>query len=112
MTRQAFVCECGYWTTVGRLDVGMDECEADEKGLICPDCGETLADGVHKSNGTIGIFSQEERVSLAMGVHPSQIKEAEKAFPGSRYRADGALLYMGRTGQKQAMKQRGYVNYN
>lgn len=111
MQRQAWVCSCEYWTTVNRLDAGMDDCEADEGGLICPECGEYLQPDIHSTNKHIGIFSEEERVSLAMGVQPCQIEEAMKAFPGSRYRSDGALLYKGRSGKKAAMKARKYIEY-
>ena len=111
MVSAAWVCECDYWTTSGRMYHEMDDIEADAGGIICPECGEHLAPGTHRS-GSTGIASQEERVSLAMGVHPDQIEAAMKKYPGSRYRPDGALLYNGRAGQKAAMKARGYVNYN
>jgi hypothetical protein len=103
---------CGWEVTDGHIKHEYEEVNVTAIGLGCKGCGGWLVPYYHESQKHVGILSCEERVSLAMGVHPSQIKEAEKAFPGSRYRADGALLYMGRSGQKAAMKQRGYVNYN
>lgn len=108
--RSAWKCSCGYWTTVGRLDAGLDECEVDAEGLICPDCGTHLEPGLHSTNKNVGIFSGEERRSWAMAVHPDQIPDAMKKWPGSKYDSKtGQLIYKGRTGKKVAMKARGYI---
>ena len=64
----------------------------------------------HFGGSTVG-HKDNPRRSLAMGVHPSQIKEAMRAFPGSRYDASGALLIVNRAEKKLRMKQRGYTEY-
>jgi hypothetical protein len=89
----------------------MADVKVEQDGLCCPECCLPVSFYLHSSQKHVGIFSEEERVSLAMGVHPEQIPEAMKAYPGSRYREDGALLYKGRSGKKAAMKQRGYTEY-
>ncbi len=104
--------ECEWEATDGHLKHGIEAVTVTPEGLLCPLCGCPLRFYMHSSQRHIGIASQEERVSLAMGVTPSNIEAAMKKYPGSRYRPDGALLYLGRSGQKAALKARGYVNYN
>jgi hypothetical protein len=48
-----------------------------------------------------------------MGVHPSQIGQAMKKWPGSRYNPDtGALLIQNRTEKKARIRQRGYIEFD
>lgn len=49
------------------------------------------------------------RWSDAMGVHPDQIPEAMRRFPGSQYNSEGQLLVESRADKKKKMKERGYV---
>jgi hypothetical protein len=104
--------DCDFEVTDGWLKHDMEDVVVLLDGLFCPKCGSPLSSYMHSSQKHVGIFSEEERVSLAMGVHPDQIPEAMRAFPGSRYRPDGALIYKGRSGKKAAMRQRGYTEYN
>lgn len=103
--------DCTWEATDGHIKHNIEEVTVTNVGLACPLCGCFLGVYYHDSRNHVGIFSEEERVSLAMGVQPCQIEEATKAFPGSRYRSDGALLYKGRSGKKAAMRQRGYTEY-
>jgi len=52
------------------------------------------------------------RKSAAMGVHPSQIGEAMRAYPGSRYDKNGHLLIANRAEKKVRLRQRGYIEYD
>jgi len=74
----------------------------------CTKCGKMSP---RSYDGSTGGFKDNPRESLAMGVHPSQIKDAMKRYPGSRYRSDGALLIQNRTEKKVRMDQRGYCEY-
>jgi len=49
------------------------------------------------------------RYSSSMGVDPSQIRNAMKAWPGSTYTPDGRLIIHSRAEKKKRMKQRGYI---
>jgi len=53
-----------------------------------------------------------ERWSDAMGVHPNQIPEAIKRYPGSVYDKEGRLLIRNRAHKKFEMKRRGYIEYD
>ena len=57
-------------------------------------------------------MQSRERWSDAMGVHPSQIPEAMKRYPGSVYDKEGRLLIRNRAHKKYEMKRRGYVEYD
>ena len=89
-------------------------------GYLCPSCGQEMEDFAlikdrketmpctkcstdsprHFGGSTVGHKD-----------NPSQIKEAMRAFPGSRYDASGALLIANRAEKKLRMKQRGYTEY-
>jgi len=50
-----------------------------------------------------------KRYSYSMGVLPEQIKEAEKAFPGSKYTPDGRLIIKNRQHKLKEMKRRNMI---
>jgi len=79
------------------------------KTLPCEKCGKEIPR--FYGNHVVG-HKDSPRISRAMGVHPSQIKEAMKAFPGSRYDREGNLLIRNRTEKKLRMKQRGYAEWD
>ena len=79
--------------------------------LKCSKCGKKIFQhfgGRKTSNG----FKDSPRESLSMGVDVSQIPEAMKRFPGSRYNPKtGALKIQNRTEKKVRMRQRNYCEY-
>lgn len=54
----------------------------------------------------------KERISTALGVHPSQIAsgEAEKLHPGAVFNHNGDMVLKSRTEQKQRLHERGWIN--
>ncbi|KKN19307.1 hypothetical protein LCGC14_0947060 [marine sediment metagenome] len=82
------------------------------KTVPCSECGKPSPRSYVSSMSSKTQQTDTDRVSIAMGVHPSQIKEAMKRFPGSKYNENGHLLYTGRTEKKVRMKQRNYIEYD
>lgn len=62
----------------------------------------SLGRGV-RSGGSSTIYSR------SMGVHPNQIPEMEKRFPGRRYAPDGRLKVNGFEHQKKLAKEHNMV---
>ena len=83
-----------------------------EETVPCSECGEQSPRSYASSTSTETQQTDTDRVSIAMGVHPSQIEEAMKMFPGSRYDKNGHLHYSGRTEKKVRLKQRNYIEYD
>jgi hypothetical protein len=56
----------------------------------------------------------KERLSTALGVHPSQIESGEvfKLHPGAKFDRDGNMILKNRAEQKQRLRERGWVNYD
>lgn len=77
--------------------------------IPCDKCGKEA--GKTFSNAVNSQMVDRPRKSVAMGVHPSQIPEAMRRFPGSRYDKNGHLLIANRAEKKLRMKQRGYCEY-
>ncbi len=78
----------------------------------CSECGKQSQRNYMSSMSSKTQQADTDRVSIAMGVHPSQIEEAMKRFPGSRYDKNGHLHYKGRAEKKVRMKQRNYIEYD
>ena len=52
------------------------------------------------------------RISIALGVHPSQITsgEAERIHPGAKFNLNGDMLIKNRAEQKQRLRERNWIN--
>jgi hypothetical protein len=97
-----FLCECGN---------EMEEiCPISKrvKELPCDKCGKLAPRNYAHPKACLG-FSEEERISRSMGVHPSQIEAAMKKWPGSTYDKNGNLRYKGRSEKLRRLKQRGLI---
>ena len=78
---------------------------------IC-ECGEKM-----DRDYTIGkhiTCGDKERVSTALGVHPSQIAsgEAEKLHPGAVFNHNGDMILKNRSEQKQRLRERNWIDRN
>ncbi len=78
----------------------------------CP-CGRILR--FEDRDYTIGenaIMGDKERVSMALGVHISQIEsgEAERIHPGAKFDKDQNMIIKNLAEKKQRMRERGYVD--
>lgn len=49
-------------------------------------------------------------VSVAMGVHPSQVPEMERAFPGVKYTTNGDPVFVNEGQRRRYMKHFGFVD--
>ena len=105
MPMHNFICEdCDHIT---------QELFAIREEKIAPSCeecdGKTEWTMVAKHNQVNG---EKERVSSALGVHPSQIADgsAFKLHPGARFNKRGDMILKNRTEHKLRLKQRGWVN--
>ena len=58
------------------------------------------------------VGGDKERISMALGVHISQIEsgEAERVHPGATYDHNQNMIIKNLTEKKQRMKERGYVD--
>ena len=77
---------------------------------ICPRCNKEMVDDFTPVKGAI--FGDKERVSTALGVHPSQIADGSvfKTHPGAEFNANGDMVMKNRSEQKQRLKEKGWVN--
>jgi len=82
---------------------------SNSKGTKCEKCGQ-LAKRIISLPSTN--CKDSIRYSVSMGIDPSQIKEAERIYPGSRYTPDGRLIIHHRKEKLERMKQRNYEEYN
>lgn len=81
----------------------------------CPQCGALSQRDTEWELNTatdFDITTKVTRYSNAMGCQPSQIKEMERRYPGSRYRSDGALEVVGRKDKLHKMKERGMAEFD
>jgi len=63
---------------------------------------------VSKKSEFINIcYPENVRVSQSLGVHPSQIEAAQKAYPGSEYNSRGHLIIRNRKEKLKRAKERG-----
>ncbi|HDZ13506.1 hypothetical protein LCGC14_1310370 [marine sediment metagenome] len=82
-----------------------------EESVPCSECGKSSPRSYVSSMSSKTQVGDKPRKSVAMGVHPSQIEEAMKRFPGSRYDKNGHLEIANRAEKKVRLKQRNYVEY-
>jgi predicted RNA-binding Zn-ribbon protein involved in translation (DUF1610 family) len=82
----------------------------------CPECG-SKSKRVRYDPKTTGnnykaniCYAENERYSRSMGCPPSQIKEFEKKFPGSKYNSKGDLLIKDYPHREFERKRRGMVD--
>ena len=99
--------------------------------FICEDCTEYTEEffrmneertpPVCKCGGTThrawtppgkSMTGDKERVSSALGVHPSQIADGSvfKLHPGARFNHRGDMILASRSEQKQRLRERNWVN--
>jgi putative FmdB family regulatory protein len=82
------------------------------KSLPCPKCGKDIFQHFGGRKLTNG-FKDNPRESRAMGVHPSQIGQAMKKWPGSEYNPrTGRLKIRNRTEKMTRLRQRGLIEYD
>lgn len=103
MPTYEYICKnCGHeFELVQRMSAGVKR--------KCSQCGQRK---LCRLMGTgVQTLTSKERISFAMGVHPSQIAEAEKMYSGSRYLPNGALVIKSRADKVHKMHERGLVEY-
>jgi NAD-dependent SIR2 family protein deacetylase len=89
-----------YWSTEERIPPECEHCGGETE--------QSFQIGNHVSTG------DKERLSTALGVHPSQIESGEvfKLHPGAKFDRDGNMILRNRAEQKQRLRERGWVNYD
>lgn len=75
-------------------------------------CGRKMIDDF--SPRTTKVYGDKERISMALGVHISQIEsgEAEKTHPGAKFDHNQNMIIKNLAEQKQRLKERGYIDRN
>ena len=83
----------------------------DKKYPTCK-CGKKMVDDYCPR--TTKVYGDKERVSTALGVHPSQIEsgEAERVHPGARFNHNGDMILKNRSEQKQRLRERNWIDRN
>jgi len=78
---------------------------------IC-ECGKKLTSENRDYTIESDQSGDKQRVSLALGVHPSQIEsgEAERVHPGAKFNANGDMLISNYTERKRRLKERNWVD--
>jgi NAD-dependent SIR2 family protein deacetylase len=86
-----------YWSTEEKIPPTCDCGGETERSYMI---------GNHVSTG------DKERLSISLGVHPSQIESGEvfKMHPGAKFDRDGNMILKNRAEQKQRLRERGWVN--
>ena len=77
---------------------------------VCSHCDTVMLDDFTPVKGAV--FGDKERISTALGVHPSQIisGEAERIHPGARFNHNGDMILKNRLEQKQRLRERNWIN--
>ena len=75
-------------------------------------CGRRMIDDFKPR--TTKTYGDKERVSMALGIHISQIEsgEAERIHPGAKFDGDQNMIIKNLAEQKQRLKERGYIDRN
>ncbi len=83
----------------------------DKKYPTCK-CGRKMVDDYCPR--TTKVYGDKERVSTALGVHPSQIEsgEAERVHPGAVFNHNGDMILKNRAEQKQRLRERNWIDRN
>jgi hypothetical protein len=101
-----FLCECGEIT---QELFGLREKKIPPK---CEECGgktEWTMQAKHTR-----VCGDKERVSSALGVHPSQIADGSvfKMHPGAVFNHNGDMITKNLTEHKRRLRERGWVDKN
>jgi hypothetical protein len=77
----------------------------------CPACG---AKSVRESRSIKppGMDYDQPILSDALGVHPSQIREAQQRFPDHKFTPDGRMILESHQKRERVLKQLGYHDKN
>lgn len=103
-----FLCDkCDHITS----DIQPMKRDNEYEKCPCEECGGETEHTL-QSVGNNRIFGDKERISSALGVHPSQIADGSvfKVHPGANFDHDGNMILKNRTEQKRRLKERGWVN--
>jgi putative FmdB family regulatory protein len=76
----------------------------------CNECGKKTEITFQNPRGLQG--GSKERISTALGVHVSQIKDGSvfKVHPGARFNHNGDMILKDLGEQKQRLRERGWVD--
>ena len=111
MPRYTFKC-----TNCGLLEDHFLPIKHRSVAQVCSGCGGPADRDVAAELAGASAFDETTkdhvRYSRSMGVNPSQVKEAEKNFPGSRYTPDGRLIINNRQHKLMELKRRGMIELN
>lgn len=77
------------------------------ESIPCPSC---LMPAQLTQDKTINAEAPE-MYSEAVGVHPSQIAEAQRQFPHHRFTPDGRMIFKGQREKDRVLKDLGYVDH-
>lgn len=79
---------------------------------VCPLCDALMVDDFTPVKS--GSFGKKERVSTALGVHPSQIADGSvfKIHPGAVFNERGDMVLKNLGEQKKRLKERNWVDKN
>jgi len=91
--------ECGQITT------RFESIHSNRKTVKCDKCGKKAVRIVSLPNTDL---KENIRFSVSMGVDPSQIENAERAWPGSKYDKQGRLIIRNRKEKLERLRQRHY----
>ena len=77
---------------------------------VCSRCDTVMVDDFTPVKGAV--FGDKERISTALGVHPSQIADGSvfKIHPGAVFNKRGDMVMKNRSEQKQRLRERNWVN--
>lgn len=77
---------------------------------VCSRCNTVMVDDFTPVKGAV--CGDKERVSSALGVHPSQIADGSvfKIHPGAKFNKNGDMILKNRSEQKQRLRERNWVN--
>jgi len=93
----------------GRRDEEFSMIKDRKEYIDCP-CGKKMRRDYSLREDMI--CGDKERISVALGVHPSQIESGEvfKVHPGAKFTKEGYMILRNRAEQKQRLKERGWIN--
>ena len=79
----------------------------DAETPACPICGGKTHRVFNSGNNA----EAPDLYSEAVGVHPSQIKEAQAKFPHHRFAPDGRMIFSSQREKDRVLKDLGYVDH-
>lgn len=75
--------------------------------VTCPSCGGSTHRLVKESHNA----EAPDLYSEAVGVHPSQIADAQKMFPHHRFAPDGRMIFSSQKEKDRVLRDLGYVDH-